>query len=93
MTNLIQQLRELKEVRDLVTKDCKDKDWSLWGTGCLYAGNYCLVRKGRVVEHEKAWDDAQYFILYAANFPYADLLALVEEMKGRWSFMLILGRF
>lgn len=64
----LNELKLLKDQKDKVTEDCDDKEWSLWGTGCVYAGNKCLVRKGKHIDHEAAWDDAVYFIIAAANF-------------------------
>lgn len=68
-------------MKDNVTKDCDSQEWSLWATDCLYAGNYCLVRKGKYIDHTRAWDDAAIFINNAAEF-FDEMKALIAAIPG-----------
>jgi hypothetical protein len=76
------KLRKLVEAGKRVTEDCNSQEWSLFGTGCLYAGNYCLVRKGDYIDHTRIWEQhAAGFVVKAGNtIPLLE--AILKELEG-----------
>lgn len=66
-------LDELIEAR----KKTYDGEWEAWGTGCVYVGNKCIIRKGKYFEDGGGYTDEVDFITTAAN-----ALQKLIERKG-----------